>query len=134
MKVARVGVIATAILAMAMTARARSQTSRARGHLILPARRPQMVKAVHWARARRQSGHPAGTLTIQRTMGGDTVTLTYQLDGAESRNLLAGGDGRQVDSLSIVKWDGPKLTISPSKNLTASWLRLPRRGPSRAIR
>ena len=45
------------------------------------------------------------------TMGGDTVTLTYQLDGTGSRNTLVGGDGRPVDSLSIVKWDGPKLTI-----------------------
>ena len=25
--------------------------------------------------------------------------------------MLEGGEGRPVDSLSIVKWDGPKLTI-----------------------
>jgi hypothetical protein len=53
----------------------------------------------------------AETLTIQRTMGGDTVTLTYRLDGTGSRNTFEGGDGRPVDSLSIVKWDGVRLTI-----------------------
>jgi hypothetical protein len=53
----------------------------------------------------------AETLTIQRTMGGDPVTLTYQLDGTGSRNTLEGGDGQPVDSFSIVKWDGPRLTI-----------------------
>jgi hypothetical protein len=53
----------------------------------------------------------AETLTIQRTMGGDTVTLTFQLDGTGTRNVLEGRDGRAIDSLSIAKWDGPRLTI-----------------------
>jgi len=53
----------------------------------------------------------ADTLTIQRTTGGDTVTLTFQLDGTGSRNMLEDADGHQVDSLSILKWDGPRLTI-----------------------
>lgn len=53
----------------------------------------------------------AEALTIQRTIGGDTATLTLQLDGTESRNVLEGSNGRPADSLSIVKWDGPTLTI-----------------------
>ena len=53
----------------------------------------------------------ADTLTIERTMGEDKVTLTYKLDGSDSRNLMTGRGGQQVDSMSNVKWDGPKLTI-----------------------
>ena len=53
----------------------------------------------------------ADTLTIERAMSGAAVTLTYKLDGTDSRNMLMGEGGQQADSLSTVKWDGPKLTI-----------------------
>ena len=53
----------------------------------------------------------ADALTIERTMGDDKVTLTYKLDGTESRNMMMGPGGQPADSLSTVKWDGPKLTI-----------------------
>ena len=44
-------------------------------------------------------------------MGDAKVTLTYKLDGTESRNMMMGRGGQPADSLSTVKWDGPKLTI-----------------------
>ena len=44
-------------------------------------------------------------------MGDAKVTLTYKLDGTESRNMLMGPAGQQADSVSTAKWDGPKLTI-----------------------
>lgn len=69
------------------------------------------MAAVHWVNGPATVKQTAETLTIQRTMGGDTVTLTYQLDGTGSRNTVEGGDGRPVDSLSSVKWNGPRLTI-----------------------
>ena len=53
----------------------------------------------------------ADALTIERTMGDAKVTLTYKLDGTESRNMMMGRGGQQADSMSTVKWDGPKLTI-----------------------
>jgi hypothetical protein len=53
----------------------------------------------------------AEALTIERTMGGANVTLTYKLDGTESRNVMTGRDGAAIDSISTAKWDGPKLTI-----------------------
>jgi hypothetical protein len=53
----------------------------------------------------------ADALTIERTMGDDKVTLTYKLDGAESRNTVMSRDGQSADSVSTVKWDGPRLTI-----------------------
>jgi hypothetical protein len=53
----------------------------------------------------------ADALTIERTMGDAKVTLTYKLDGTESRNLMMGRGGQQADSMSTATWDGPKLTI-----------------------
>ena len=44
-------------------------------------------------------------------MGDATVTLTYKLDGTESRNTFMGRGGQSADSVSTAKWDGPKLTI-----------------------
>ena len=43
-------------------------------------------------------------------MGDDQVTLTYRLDGKDSRNIMLSG-GRPADSLSTAKWDGARLTI-----------------------
>lgn len=53
----------------------------------------------------------ADALTIERTMSDADVSLTYKLDGTESRNLMVGGGGQPVDSLSTARWDGTKLTI-----------------------
>jgi hypothetical protein len=53
----------------------------------------------------------ADALTIERTTGDAEVTLSYKLDGTESRNMLVGRGGQSADSVSTVKWDGPKLTI-----------------------
>jgi hypothetical protein len=50
-------------------------------------------------------------LTIDRTMGDAKVTLTYKLDGTDSRNIMLGPGGQQADSLSTARWDGGKLTI-----------------------
>ena len=53
----------------------------------------------------------ADALTIERTMGEAKVTLTYKLDGTDSRNMMMGRGGQQADSLSTAKWDGARLTI-----------------------
>ena len=47
------------------------------------------------------------TLTIERTMGDNKVTQTYKLDGSESKNAGRGGD-----VVSTAKWDGSKLVIT----------------------
>jgi hypothetical protein len=52
----------------------------------------------------------ADALTIERTMGDPQVTLIYKLDGTESRNMMDRG-GQPADLVSTAKWDGPKLTI-----------------------
>lgn len=55
--------------------------------------------------------HTAQTLTIARTMNGAPVSLTYQLDGTGSRNVFVGRDGQRASALSTARWDGPRLTI-----------------------
>ena len=40
-------------------------------------------------------------------MGDATVTLTYKLDGTESRNMMMGLGRQPADSVSTAKWDGP---------------------------
>jgi hypothetical protein len=53
----------------------------------------------------------ADALTIDRMMGDAKVTLTYKLDGSDSRNMMIGPAGQPDDSMSNAKWDGSKLTI-----------------------
>jgi len=45
-------------------------------------------------------------------LGDAEVTLTYKLDGTESRNLIMSRGVPPSDSLSIVRWDGPRLMIA----------------------
>jgi hypothetical protein len=53
------------------------------------------------------------TLTIEREMGGETVTQTYKLDGSESVNR--GMRGGEVKSKS--RWDGDKLVTEGSQSM-----------------
>ena len=50
-------------------------------------------------------------------MGDAKVTLTYKLDGTDSRNMMMGRGGQPADSLSTAKWDGPKLTIATKQEM-----------------
>ena len=117
MKLARVGVIAAAILAVATVAWA--QKPDFSGTWTLD---PASAPAAGGGGGRGGGGGALGNgpatvkqtadaLMIERTMGDAKVTLTYKLDGTESRNMMMGRGGQQVDSLSTAKWDGPKLTI-----------------------
>jgi hypothetical protein len=54
----------------------------------------------------------ADTLTIERTMGDNKVTLTYKLDGTESKNTMMGRGGTPMESVSTAKFDGTKLVIT----------------------
>ena len=118
MKLARVGVIAAAILAVATVAWA--QKPDFSGTWTLD---PASAPAAGGGGGGRGGGggalgngpatvkQTADTLTIERTMGDAKVTLTYKLDGTESRNMMMGRGGQQADSVSTAKWDGPRLTI-----------------------
>jgi hypothetical protein len=113
MKLGRVGMIAAAILAVATVARA--QKPDFSGTWTLD---PASAPAAGGGGDGGALGNgpttvkqTADALTIERTMDGGKVTLTYKLDGTDSRNVMMGPAGQQSDSLSTTKWDGPKLTI-----------------------
>ena len=110
MKFARVGVIAAAILAVATVAWA--QKSDFSGTWTLdPASAPVAGGDGALGNGPATVKQTADALTIERTMANAKVTLTYKLDGTESRNMMMAGGGQAADSLSTAKWDGPKLTI-----------------------
>jgi hypothetical protein len=127
MKLARLGVIAAALLAVATVAWA--QKADFSGTWTLdPASAPAAGGEGGSGGGRRSGGGALGNgpatvkqtadvLTIERTMGGSPVTLTYKLDGTESRNIMMGRDGQSADSISTAKWDGPKLTIATKQEM-----------------
>jgi hypothetical protein len=58
----------------------------------------------------------ADTLTIERTRGENKTTTAYKLDGTESTNTMTmGREGASVETKSVAKWDGGKLTISTKR-------------------
>ena len=59
----------------------------------------------------------AATLTITRMQGDQTVTTVYNLDGSESKNMVAGrGGGEPTAQVSKAVWDGPKLVVTTTIN------------------
>ena len=124
MKLARVGVIAAAVLAVATLAWAQKTDF-----------------SGTWTLDAEASGAPAGgapgaggggggrggggrgglgqggmvkqtatELTVERQVGENKVTATYKLDGTESKNSVMGRGGA-VEAVSVAKWEGPALVI-----------------------
>jgi hypothetical protein len=117
MKVARVGIIATAVLAVATMAWA--QKTDFSGTWTLDAEASGAPAGGGGGGGRGGGGLGQGAtvkqtateLTIERTMGDNKVTSTYKLDGTESKNTMMGRGGEPMESVSTAKWDGGKLTI-----------------------
>ena len=59
----------------------------------------------------------ADALTIERTMGENKVVTTYKLDGTESKNTMMGRGGTPMESVSVAKFDGGKLTITTKRDM-----------------
>jgi hypothetical protein len=131
MKVARVGVIGAAILAVATLAWA--QKPDFSGTWTLDPEASGMAGGAPGAgpggggggRGMGRGGlgpgatvkQTADALTIERTMGGNNITTTYKLDGSESKNTMMGRGGQQMESTSVAKWDGSKLVISTKTDM-----------------
>jgi len=59
----------------------------------------------------------AKTLTITRMQGDQTVTTVYNLDGSESKNMVAGRGGAEPTAqISKAVWDGAKLVVTTTIN------------------
>jgi hypothetical protein len=112
MKLARMGVIAAAIVAAATVAWAQKPDFTGTWTLD-PASAPPVAGEGGGALGNGPATvkQTADALSIERTMGDAKVTLTYKLDGTESRNMMTGSGGRPTDSLSTARWDGARLTI-----------------------
>jgi hypothetical protein len=121
MKLARVGVIAVAILAVASMAWA--QKADFSGNWTLdPASAPAGGGGGGGGGGRgggrgglgpgAMVKQTADTLTIERTIAENKVTTTYKLDGSESKNTVTGRGGEPMEIVSTAKWDGSKLVIT----------------------
>jgi hypothetical protein len=56
------------------------------------------------------------TLTITRTMGENSVSSVYNLDGSDSKNMMMGRGGQQ-EQISKAKWDGANIVITRQQQM-----------------
>jgi len=65
----------------------------------------------------------AAKLVISQTMGENTITTTYNLDGSPSTNAGMGGGrgGGAAEVTSTAKWDGAKLVVTNSNGQTITF-------------
>lgn len=111
MKRARIGVIAAAVLAVATVAFAQKPDFSGTWQI------DPEASGMAGGGGGRMGGGPmtvkqtADTLTVERSMGGNTMTTTYKLDGTESTNQMMGRGG-SMEAKSTAKWDGNKLVIT----------------------
>ena len=127
MKLARVGVIAAAVLAVATLAWAQKPDFSGTWTLD-PAASDQPAGGGGGGGGRGggrggglgQGGtvkQTADALTVERTVGENKITATYKLDGSESKNSMMGRGGAAVESVSTAKWDGPSLVITTKMDM-----------------
>lgn len=109
MKLARVGVIAAAVLAVATVAFAQKPDF---SGTWTPDPAPE-------GGGRGMMAGPMSvtlkgdTLTIERSFGDNKITTSYKLDGNETTYKRAGrGGGGDVEVKAVAKWDGNKLVIT----------------------
>ena len=126
MKLARVGVIAAAVLAVATLAWA--QKPDFSGTWTLDPAASAGGAAAGGGGGGRGGGRgglgqggtvkqTADTLTVERTIGENKITSTYKLDGSESKNTMMGRGGNSVESVSTAKFDGQTLVITTKMDM-----------------
>ena len=123
MKLARVGIVAAAVLAMSSVAFAQKPDF---SGTWTPDAAAAPAAPAGTGGGQRMGGGPtpmtvkqdATTLTVETTRGETKMTTVYKLDGTESVNKMTMGRGenaREVESKSTAKWDGTKLVISTTR-------------------
>jgi len=118
MKLARVGVIGAAVLAVATLAVAQAKPDFSGTWTVVPA---ADAPAGGGGGGGRGMGGPftvvqkADTLTTERSFGDNKITTIYKLDGTEAVNKQMGRGGTEVEVKSVAKWDGSKLVITEKR-------------------
>jgi uncharacterized protein YdeI (BOF family) len=118
MKLARVGIIAAAILAVSTVAFAQKPDFSGTWAPDAAAAPP----AGGGGGGQRGGGmagpmtvkQDATSLSIERTAGENKVVTTYKLDGSETVNKQQGRGG-EIEIKTTAKWDGTKLVLSTSR-------------------
>jgi uncharacterized protein YcfJ len=133
MKRARIGVIASAVLAVATIAFAQAKPDFS-GSWAPEADPAAAAPTGGGGGGRGMMAGPmtvkqtADTLTVERTAGENKIVSNYKLDGSESTNTMQGRGGA-VEVKSVAKWDGSKLVITSKRpgqdgamvETTATW-------------
>lgn len=115
MKLARVGIIATAILAVATVAFAQKPDFSGTWTPDPPA-----AAGTGGGGQRGGGGGPmtvkqdATTLSIERTQGEAKIVTSYKLDGSETVNKQS-MRGAEIEVKTTAKWDGNKLVLSTTR-------------------
>ena len=133
MKRARIGILATAVLAVATLAFAqKADFSGTWAPEVDPAAAPAGGGGGGGGRGMMAGPmtvkQTADTLTVERTAGENKIVSNYKLDGSESTNTMQGRGGA-VEVKSVAKWDGSKLVITSKRpgqdgamvETTATW-------------
>ena len=113
MKLARVGIIATAILAVATVAFAQKPDFSGTWT-------PEAAATGGGGGGQRGMAGPmtvkqdATSLTIERSMGDNKVSTVYKLDGSETVAKQQGRGG-EVEVKTSAKWDGNKLVLTTTR-------------------
>jgi hypothetical protein len=129
MKLARVGVIAAAVLAVATLAWAQKPDFSGTWTLDPAASEGGAGGAPGGGGGGGRGGGRGGlgqggtvkqtadALTVERSIGDNKITSTYKLDGSESKNTMMGRGGQSVESVSTAKWDGQALVITTKMDM-----------------
>ena len=133
MKRARIGILATAVLAVATLAFAqKADFTGTWAPEVDPAAAPAGGGGGGGGRGMMAGPmtvkQTADTLTVERTAGENKIVSNYKLDGSESTNTMQGRGGA-IEVKSVAKWDGSKLVITSKRpgqdgamvETTATW-------------
>lgn len=126
MKLARTGIIAAAVLAVASVAFAQKPDFSGTWTVDATAAPAAGAGGGGGGRAGGRGGmggpmvvkQTADTLTIETTRGETKTVAAYKLDGTESVNKMSMGRGEnatEIETKSTAKWDGAKLVISTQR-------------------
>ena len=119
MKRAKIGIIASAVLAVATIAFAQAKADFS-GSWAPEADPAAAAPTGGGGGGRGMMAGPmtvkqtADTLTVERTAGENKIVSNYKLDGSESTNTMQGRGGA-VEVKSVAKWDGSKLVITSKR-------------------